>query len=113
GAHADHLGERTEGDPLAVRQTPAAMPPHDVGEPVDVLLELPRQPRLSDAGDADNGRKRRPPVVAGAVEQLLDQPELPVPSHERRLEGGRAAPTAAVRDAPKCAPEVRTPGLAL
>ena len=55
GAHPDHLGERPVGDALAVGEAAAAVPPDVVGEPVDVLLELPGEARLADPGDADDG----------------------------------------------------------
>ena len=44
GAHPHHLGERPEGDALAVREAAAPMPVHVVREAVDVLLELPGEP---------------------------------------------------------------------
>ena len=48
GAAADHLRERPVGDTLAVRRAAAAMPPRGQREAVEVLLELPREPRLAD-----------------------------------------------------------------
>ena len=41
------LGERPVRDAVAVGQAPPAVPEHRVGEAVDVLLELPPQPRLA------------------------------------------------------------------
>src|ERR1700693_5390801 len=41
GPHAHHLGERPERDAIPVRETASAMPPDDVDQPVDVLLEFP------------------------------------------------------------------------
>ena len=52
GPHPHHLGQRPVRDALAVGQAPAAVPVDDVGEAVDVLVELPRQARLADPGDA-------------------------------------------------------------
>jgi hypothetical protein len=43
GAAANHLGKRPERDPVPVRQAAAGVPPHAPDEPVDVLLELPRE----------------------------------------------------------------------
>ena len=51
-AHPHHLGKRPVGHALAVGEAAATMPEDVRGEPVDVLLELPREPRLADAGDA-------------------------------------------------------------
>ncbi len=44
GAHAHHLGQRPECDPVAVGEAAAAMPEHLAGQAVGVLLELPREP---------------------------------------------------------------------
>ncbi len=60
GAHAHHLGERPVGDTLAVGEAPAAVPPDLLGQAVDVLEELPGQPRLADAGEADDREQPRP-----------------------------------------------------
>ncbi len=57
GAHAHHLGQRPERDALAVGEAAAAVPQHLVGEAVGVLLELPGQPRLADAGDPGDRRR--------------------------------------------------------
>ena len=65
------------------------MPPDVLGETVDVLEELPAQARLADAGDAHDGDKVRPSLRRGGVEELLDEAELSVSSHERRLETRR------------------------
>jgi hypothetical protein len=46
-AHAHHLGERPLGDAVAVREAPATMPPRLLSQTVLVLLELPREPRLT------------------------------------------------------------------
>ena len=43
---ADNFGERPVGDSVAVRQTATGVPEHRVGEPVDVLEQLPAQARL-------------------------------------------------------------------
>ena len=57
GAHAHHLGERPVGDALAVGEAAAAVPPDLLDQAVHVLLELPGEARLADAGDP--GRPRR------------------------------------------------------
>ena len=51
-AHPHHLRQRPVRDALAVGEAAAAMPEDVVGEPVDVLLELPRETRLADPRDA-------------------------------------------------------------
>jgi hypothetical protein len=43
-ASSHHLGERPEGDAVAVREAAAGVPEDALREPVDVLLELPREP---------------------------------------------------------------------
>ena len=53
---AHHLGQRPERHALAVREAAAAVPAHDAGEAVDVLVELPAQPGLPDPGRAGDER---------------------------------------------------------
>ena len=89
GAAAHHLRERPERDAVAVRQTAPSVPPRVVARPVEVLLELPREPGLADPTDADHRDEARPTLVRGGVEPLLHQSELGVTSHERRLERRR------------------------
>src|SRR5207247_1065263 len=50
GVRLDDLAEGPERDALAVRQAPALAPEDEVGLVVDEPLELPREPRLADAG---------------------------------------------------------------
>src|SRR5205814_7039399 len=95
GPHAHHLGERPVRDAVAVGETAAAMPVDVADQPVDVALELRREPRLADPGDADDRDEPRPALLARGVEEILDQPQLPLASHERRFETGRAALAAA------------------
>ena len=51
GAYPHHLGERPERDAFAVRGATAVMPVEVVDDTVGVLVNLPRQPALADAGD--------------------------------------------------------------
>ena len=95
GPHAHHLGERPVRDAVAVGETAAAMPVDVAHQPVDVALELRREPRLADPGDADDRDEPSPALLARGVEEIFDQPQLPLASHERRLETGRAAFAAA------------------
>src|SRR5215204_6693335 len=69
-AHAHHLRERPVRDTLAVREAAAAMPPDVEHEPVDVLLELPRQPGLAYAGHADDRDEARLLLVGCRVEEV-------------------------------------------
>jgi hypothetical protein len=112
-AHAHHLCERPVGDAVAVREAAAAMPVHVVREPVDVLLELPREPRLADAGDAEDRDEPRAALFRGGVEEILDELELALAADERRLEPGRAALAAPRRDHAQRPEDVRRLGLAL
>ena len=50
-AHPDHVRERPVGDALAVGETAAAVPVRRLDDPVEVLVELPAEPRLADPGD--------------------------------------------------------------
>ena len=80
------LGERPERDAVAVGQAAAAVPAHVVGQAVDVLLELPAEPRLADAGRAghdDQPRRRRRPR---AWNSSLISAQLGVAADQRRLE---------------------------
>ena len=49
--HAHHVGERPVRDPFAVGEAAAAVPPDLLDDAVEVLVELPSEPRLADAGD--------------------------------------------------------------
>ena len=112
-AHPHHLRERPVGDPVAVREAAAAMPERLAGEAVDVLLELPRQPRLADPGDAVDEHELRAALVGGGVEELLDESQLAVAADERRLEAGRAERPSRSCDDAERAPQLDRLGLAL
>ncbi len=105
GSHAHHLGERPEGDALAVRQAAAAMPPDAFLEPIDVLEELPAEPGLADARDARHRHEMCALLVRGSVEELLHEPQLAVTPDERRLESGRLQSTASSRGDTQGPPE--------
>jgi hypothetical protein len=88
--------------------------PVDVAdEPVDVPLELGREPRLADPGDADDRDEACLVLLARSVEEVLDQAHLSFAPDEGRLEAGGAALTPARRDHAGCAPERHRLGLAL
>ena len=74
------------------------MPPDVERQPVDVLLELPREPRLADPADPGDEDEMRPALLRARLEEILDDAELALASHERRLEPGRAPFAAAVGD---------------
>ena len=71
-APAHHVGKRPVGDALAVGEAAAAMPVRDLGEPVEVLVELPRKPGLADAADARDRDQLRLALVGARVEEILD-----------------------------------------
>jgi hypothetical protein len=50
------------------------VPPGDVVEAVDVLLELPAEPGLAHTRLPVDDQQGRAPAVLDAVEDLLDQP---------------------------------------
>ena len=62
-AHPHHVGERPVGDSLAVGQAAAAVPPDRLREAVEVLVELPREPRLADPGDPGDRDEVRLPLL--------------------------------------------------
>ena len=111
--HPHHLGERPEGDRVAVGEAAALVPPDGLDEAVDVLLELPGEARLADAGDPDDREEVRLLLVGRAVEELLDEAQLAVAADERRLEPGGASLAAAVGDHAQRAPELGGLALAL
>jgi hypothetical protein len=73
-AHPHHLGEGPVGDAVAVGEAAAPVPEHRVRDAVEVLLELPGEPRLADAGDADDRDEVRLALLRRAVEMLLHEP---------------------------------------
>ena len=105
GAHAHHLGERPEGDALPVGEAAPAVPPDVFLDTVHVLEVLPAEPRLADAGDADDGHELRPALVGRGVEDLLHEPKLAVAPDERRLQADRLEGAAAAGGHAKGAPE--------
>ena len=88
-AHAHHVRERPVGDALAVGEAAPAVPPDGVDDAVEVLVELPGEARLADAGDSGDGHQVGAAVVRRRVEEVLDQLELAVAADERGLEPGR------------------------
>ena len=89
------------------------MPVDDLGQPVEVLVELPGEPRLADPGDAGHRDELRLLLLGAGVEQLLDQAELAVAADEGRLEAVRLERAAYPGDDPERPPELRPAFLAL
>ncbi len=82
-----HVRKRPVGHALAVRETAAAMPVDGLDDAVEVLVELPRQSRLADAAAIPvTETSLRPRLLGAYVEQILDLPQLPVATDERRLQ---------------------------
>ena len=79
------------------------MPGHVLGDPVEVLVELPGEPRLADSGDADHRRRVRLPLSAAeAWKSSFSEAQLAVAADEGRLEPLRlqaARPPAVTRSA--------------
>ena len=97
---------------LGIGEAAALAPVEDVGQAVEVLLELPGQARLADAGRADDGDQVRPALRDHPAHGLLEQGDLLVAPDERRLDAQRRADAAAPRlDARR--PARRRPGSAL
>src|ERR687891_2366770 len=112
-AHPDHLAERPVRDAVTVGEASAAVPEDVVDEAVDVLLELPREARLADARDPDDGEEVRLSLLRGRVEEVLDHPQLALPPDERRLEAFALQGAAAARRHPQRPEEPDRLGLSL
>src|SRR5687768_18264217 len=56
---SDHLGERPIAQAIAVRRRSPGVPEHALDDTVEILLELPEDPALADARDADKGQDRK------------------------------------------------------
>ena len=82
-AHPHHVGERPVRDAFAVGEAAAAVPPDRLRDPVEVLVELPADPRLADPGDAGDRDEVRLALVGGRVEEILDQAKLARAADER------------------------------
>ena len=65
------------------------MPVDELRDPVEVLVELPRQARLADPGDAGHRDELRPLLLCAGVKQILDLTQLPIPADERGLQALR------------------------
>ena len=66
------------------------MPSELVEQAVDVLLELPREPRLADSTYPEHRDEPGLVLLCSRMEGVLDHPELALSSHKRSLEPARA-----------------------
>ena len=108
-----HLGQRPVADPLPVGRRAALVPVRRLDHAVQVLLELPGEPGLADAGLPDDRHQPRLALSAGGVEQVLQLLQLVLAAHERRLQRAGPAAAAAARDHGDRSPGRDRRGLAL
>ncbi len=85
GPSSDHLGERPEGEALAVRGRSSMVPRHLLDHAVDVLLELPADPALADPGLAEDRHEPDRPFFADRGKEVLDDPEGALAADQRPL----------------------------
>ena len=78
----DDLGERPEGDALAVCETSSLAPSGEVGQVVDVAAQLPDHPRLAHPGLTADGDDLTGPLPDQPVEGVGEQAELAVATDE-------------------------------
>ena len=109
----DHLRQGPVAHALAVGEAAPGVPEHLAGEAVDVLEELPGEPRLADAGHAGHEHEARRLPLGGGVEELLDEAQLVVASREGRLDDARALRAGDGRHDPGRLEEAHRLGLAL
>ena len=93
GGLLDRLGDREEGDPLAVGKAAALQ---DGGAVDGAGQELQHEPGLADPGRPEEREQVRRPFGHRALERPLQQVELPFPPDHRRVQAtgvprGRAA----------------------
>src|SRR5437660_1797299 len=74
------------------------MPVDWLGDPVDVLLELPREPALADAARSRDRYEARPTIAPSRRHGLLQHAQLVRPTDERRLWQVRPALATTLRD---------------
>ena len=79
----DHLRERPEGHPLAVRETAASAPRDELGVVLDDGRELEDEPRLADPRRADECDELRGVLVPGPGEGIAEKLHLGGTADER------------------------------
>ncbi len=80
------------------------MPVDVLGQPVEVLGELPGKATLADPGRTDDADQTRPSFATGGMEQVLEQTQLVIATDEGRLECVGPVAATALRDDAKRAP---------
>ncbi len=113
GPAPDHLGQGPVRHALPVGEAPPAVPPEQLSEAVHVLVELPPEAGLADPGDAHDRDQMGVALLGGGMEELLDQSQLPVPSHEWRFQPGGLQGAAHAGDHPSGFPQPHRLGLPL
>jgi hypothetical protein len=81
----DDLRDRPKSDSVAVREAPPLPPGDQVRVVVGDAGELVHEPALSHPWYADEGDELRDPLVAGAIERVDQDGELPLAPHELRI----------------------------
>src|SRR3972149_1913745 len=81
------------------------MPPQVPRDPVEVLLELPREAALADPAGAGDADQASPTLADSRVVQVLHETEFVVPADKRGLERVRPAAAAALGDNPQRTPD--------
>ena len=97
GGLAHHLAQRPEGDAVAVREAAAA---HDARARAGARDDLARQPRLADAGVADQRDEARRSGLRHLAQRLVDRLQLLLAADDRRVEPPRVAFASARRNEP-------------
>ena len=92
---------------------PALVPVDIADQAVDVLLELPGEARLAGAGLSGDRHEAQTAIPLRGVQQVLEQPELLIAAHERRLEALGAADAAQLAHDAQRPPRGHRRGLAL
>ena len=100
GCGPDDLGDRPVCDPLAVGQ---ASPAQDRRPVADAADQLEHEPALAHAGRAEEREQAAPPLREGILERPEQAPELPLATHQRRIEMARGHDAGRVHrdDAPR------------
>ena len=103
--HPHHVCERPVGDAVAVGKTAPAVPVRELRQAVEVLVELPAEPRLADACNSGDRDQMRLALLGTGVEEVLDLAQFAVAADEGRLEAGRLERAARARDDPQSPPQ--------
>ena len=95
---ADHLAQRPERHSIAVRRRPPLVPVRGVGQAVEVLPHLLRQPGLADASLSNNRNQARATVASRGMVRVFQHPHLVGTPNERRLQSVTPSVAAAASD---------------